>query len=223
MPEEQLMSDHTAGNSDLGLQFFGKVSASISHEMKNVLAIINENIGLLEDLAYIAEKGQVIDPERLQRTCLNMTRQIKRGDTIMKNLNAFGHSIDEREKMVDLCRLMELVASLAERRAALRKVSLAVQKASQPVTLLTNPFLLQNLLWLFLEEAIEAVPSGSVLQLLVEQEALIKIEGAGELMRDNGEEKVPAAMLAELEATFQTSSNGRCLLIMLHRPDRKTV
>ena len=26
-----------------GLQFFGKMSASISHEIKNVLAIINEN------------------------------------------------------------------------------------------------------------------------------------------------------------------------------------
>ena len=32
-----------------GLQFFGKMSASISHEIKNVLAIINENTGLIED------------------------------------------------------------------------------------------------------------------------------------------------------------------------------
>ena len=32
-----------------GFQFFGKMSASISHEIKNALAIINENAGLLED------------------------------------------------------------------------------------------------------------------------------------------------------------------------------
>ena len=35
---------------DGGLFFFGKMSASISHELKNVLAIINENAGLAEDL-----------------------------------------------------------------------------------------------------------------------------------------------------------------------------
>ena len=39
-----------------GLQFFGKVSASIAHEIKNVLAIINENAGLLEDLTFAARK-----------------------------------------------------------------------------------------------------------------------------------------------------------------------
>ena len=33
-----------------GIQFFGKMAASISHEIKNVLAIINENAGLLEDI-----------------------------------------------------------------------------------------------------------------------------------------------------------------------------
>jgi hypothetical protein len=35
--------------AETGLQFFGKMTASISHEIKNVLAIINENAGLLED------------------------------------------------------------------------------------------------------------------------------------------------------------------------------
>ena len=29
--------------AETGLQFFGRMSASISHEIKNVLAIVNEN------------------------------------------------------------------------------------------------------------------------------------------------------------------------------------
>jgi hypothetical protein len=41
---------------ETGLQFFGKMSASISHEIKNVMAIINENAGLLEDLTVDERK-----------------------------------------------------------------------------------------------------------------------------------------------------------------------
>ena len=35
-----------------GLQFFGKMTASISHEIKNVMAIINESAGLLDDYCF---------------------------------------------------------------------------------------------------------------------------------------------------------------------------
>ncbi|NNG12708.1 MAG: sensor histidine kinase, partial [Halobacteria archaeon] len=37
------------------LRYFGKVTASISHELKNVLAILNEHTGLLQDLTAMAE------------------------------------------------------------------------------------------------------------------------------------------------------------------------
>jgi C4-dicarboxylate-specific signal transduction histidine kinase len=222
MQKERPMDDHSGWSRDLGLQFFGKVSASISHEMKNVLAIINENVGLLEDLAYIADKGQPIDPEKMQRTCLNMTRQIKRGDTIMKNLNTFAHSIDEVEKDIDLYQLVDLVASLASRRAALRSVSFVVQKPGMPVVLQSNPFLLQNFLWLCLEETIEVAQAGSTLSLIVEKGedcSYIILKGEEEPAYNAGDrvgKNVPAAMLAQLRATVQTKSDGRELLLSLH-------
>jgi hypothetical protein len=39
------------------LAFFGKVNASISHELKNVMAIISETAGLLGDLSEMARGG----------------------------------------------------------------------------------------------------------------------------------------------------------------------
>ena len=81
--------------SETGLQFFGKMSASISHEMKNVMAIINENAGLLEDLTVMAEKGMPIDPERLKTQASRIMKQIRRGDDIIKGMNRFAHSVDE--------------------------------------------------------------------------------------------------------------------------------
>ena len=41
------------------LTFFGKVNASISHELKNILAIISETAGLLGDLVHLAADFQV--------------------------------------------------------------------------------------------------------------------------------------------------------------------
>jgi hypothetical protein len=48
--------------AETGLQFYGKITASVSHEIKNVLAIINENAGLLEDFTFMADRGKPIDP-----------------------------------------------------------------------------------------------------------------------------------------------------------------
>ena len=53
--------------AETGLQFFGRISASISHEIKNVLAIVNENAGLLEDYSIMAEGGMPLDPARLKK------------------------------------------------------------------------------------------------------------------------------------------------------------
>ncbi len=38
------------------VQVFAKISAAISHEIKNTLSIINENAGLLEDFAQMADE-----------------------------------------------------------------------------------------------------------------------------------------------------------------------
>ena len=50
---------------ETGLRFFGTMSAANAHEIKNALAVINENAGLLEDLVAMVPKGIPLDPERL--------------------------------------------------------------------------------------------------------------------------------------------------------------
>jgi len=51
---------------EAGLQFYSKVSASISHEIKNSLAVLNESAGYLEDVSLMAKKGMDINMERLE-------------------------------------------------------------------------------------------------------------------------------------------------------------
>ncbi len=157
------MQTHYDSIGESGLQFFGKVSASISHELKNVLAIINENAGLLEDLTFAAQRGSAIDPERLNRTAQNFLKQINRADEILKNMSRFAHSVDQFNSVVNLHELACLVANLARRPAAMRKVTLETDSGQEAINLSTNPFLLENLLWLCLEFAIAATSPGGAL------------------------------------------------------------
>jgi len=101
--------------TDASLQFFGRISASISHELKNVLAIFNENAGLLEDLTYMADQGKPIDPKRLEKMAGTFKKQIGRADDILKNMNRFAHTIDEPVTDVNLHEIIDLFLALTAR------------------------------------------------------------------------------------------------------------
>ncbi len=157
------MTFYYEGAGEAGLQFFGKVTASVAHEIKNVLAIINENAGLLNDFALMAQKGQPVDPVRLESTAQNILRQVCRADGIMRNMSSFAHSVDAFEKQIDLNELVSLVTLLSGRLAAMRNVSITLQPFESAVMLTTNPFLMENLVWLILDYAMDWTGSGKEL------------------------------------------------------------
>ena len=140
---------------ETGLRFFGKMTASISHEIKNVMAIINESAGLLEDYSLMAEKGMPIDPARLKIVSERVSGQIVRANGIAKNLNNLAHSVDEFNKSVDLGEALALAVGLAQRLADMRSVTLELQPPSDFPTVITSPFHLQNLIWQMLDFAMD--------------------------------------------------------------------
>jgi len=148
------------------LKFFGAVSASISHEMKNVLAIINEMMGLLDDLSRQANAGRPLDPGRLQQIAGRMKAQIERGNGIMRDLNRFAHTVDCDADILDLGDMTAFVCALARRRAALRNVDLRVNSA-QPVNANVSPFALAHLIWECLQHCAALTAPGAVLEITV--------------------------------------------------------
>jgi C4-dicarboxylate-specific signal transduction histidine kinase len=154
---------------ETGLRFFGKMSASISHELKNVMAIINENAGLLEDLTVMAEKGMPIDPERLKTQASRIMKQIRRGDEIIKGMNRFAHSVDEPLRHADLNDTLALVCALSGRFASMRGVTLELEPPLTQISVVTNPFILQNLIWLCLDFAMSSTGAGKKVVLKAEK------------------------------------------------------
>jgi len=152
--------------TESGLQFFGQMTASISHEIKNVLAIINENAGLLEDLALMADEGAEIDPQRLQNMSRAVMKQVSRADAIMKNMNRLAHSVDESIEAIDLNDLLELLVALSNRFASTRGVGIQLKRNEDFVKLRTSPFFLMNLLWLCLDFAMDATGEDKIVELV---------------------------------------------------------
>lgn len=152
------------------LRFFGTVSASVSHELKNVLAVINEAAGLLEDLALMAGRGTPLDPERLGRAATTILGQVRRGDAIIRAMNGFAHLPDEPEETThagtDLVAILNLAASLFSRMADMRQVSLRLGDSS-PAMSQADPFDLIRLLHGAMLAAFGAMSRGDVLTVSV--------------------------------------------------------
>jgi signal transduction histidine kinase len=131
-------------NDDLA--FFGKVNASISHELKNILAIISEAAGLLQDLTEMATKEQKMEWEMLNTCSQDIIEEIQRGFVTIKQMNTFSHSVDEPVKTVNLADVVELMIGLAKFLSFAGKVRFDPVPEAAPVVL-TCPFRLQNLVY----------------------------------------------------------------------------
>lgn len=155
-------------DAETGLRFFGKMTASISHEIKNVMAIINESAGLLEDYSLMAEKGMPIDPERLKVVSDRVANQIRRANGITTNLNNLAHSVDEFQRSVDIRETLELAVGLTGRFADMRSVILDFHPPSDFPAVITSPFHLLNLIWQVLDFAMDASGAGKTVGLTFE-------------------------------------------------------
>lgn len=172
----------TASDNLIGLRFFGKISASVSHEIKNIFAVINEAAGLVEDFTLMTEKGMPIEPERLKRVANSIQGQIQRGDAIVKNMNALAHSTDEDIQKVDLVEALSLTVSLATRMADMKQTKLELGDCD-PASAIVHKFSVIQLLHGAIAIALESMaPHATLLLSLAAGDAAtisISIPGQG--------------------------------------------
>lgn len=150
------------------LFFFGRIGASVSHELKNVLAVINEQAGLLDDLARMAARGMPLDPDRLALAATCLLKQVRRGDAILGNLSRFSHTADALHREVSLAETATLVVALSQRQAAMGQISLEASSEND-VRIATDPFVLCRLLTLCLDWAVTVPDTAKKLAVTVEQ------------------------------------------------------
>lgn len=153
----------------MGLAFFGTVTASISHELKNRLAVIKEHAGLLNDFMLMAAQGKHLDIERIQKLADALSKQVELSDTIIRNMNRFAHSVDEITRDVDIGEVVGLVAALSKRPAEMHRVRLKISDSIACQRVTTIPFLLMNLLWTCIDMLIDTADGEGTMEIAVQK------------------------------------------------------
>lgn len=146
-----------------GLRFFGTVSASVTHEIRNRLAVINEKAGLIGDLADALSSGKSIDPDRLKAQSQRIQAQVQAANQFVGDFNRFSHSVDTDRARVDLGEVAGLVTALWARRAAMRNVTLQVEDGDRTAVIETNSFLLEHVVGACLDRALAAAAENDVI------------------------------------------------------------
>lgn len=148
------------------LAFFGKVSASISHELKNIMAIISETAGLLGDLADLASTGNPLQPDVLKNSVASIEEEIQRGFATIRHMNRFAHSVDVPTQTVSLPEMAELVGNLAAFLSFAGKVRISsAEGAGAQVS--TCPFLLQTVFYQALVHAYRSAGPGAPVEVSI--------------------------------------------------------
>jgi signal transduction histidine kinase len=143
------------------IEFLGRITAGSTHEMKNVLAIIKESSGLMEDLITLSPETPTPLREKFQKTLSVIQNQVHRGSEISDRLNRFAHSTDAPVDDIDLQTAAEQIVSLAQRFARLNRVDLTIDPSTATMTRSVRPVRLLATLFGCIECCLAAIPPAS--------------------------------------------------------------
>lgn len=133
------------------LDFVARMTAGATHEFLNVLAIIGEASGLLQDILNLQRGERSSWDEKARASLARIRRQVERGTDLSESLNSFAHSLSTSEERVEVNDVLDRVAVLMRHAARLEKVVLETERADPSPVLVGSPLLLQIVLAAFIE------------------------------------------------------------------------
>jgi signal transduction histidine kinase len=214
------MKPDAAQSEQENLQFFGQIVSSVSHDIKNVMAIINEKAGLLEDFAAMAKMGRPLDVARISGLADDLKRQIQRGDEIIRNMNRFAHSVDEPVAEVDLSELTGLIVGLAKRTAAQQGVTLDYHPAEKTSMVRTRPFPLQSVIWHCLRTGIDSCGENKSVEIRVAADGntgriQVSLQDKGLPAGGDFPSDAVTALLSDLGAAININENPHAVVLTI--------
>jgi C4-dicarboxylate-specific signal transduction histidine kinase len=206
--------------------FISAMTASATHETRNVLAIIKESAGLVEDLIRVLERKGTLDTEKVYRALERIDAQVKRGADILTNLNRLSHAVDHDMVAVDLAAEVEQVVFLSQRFARKKGHRVEVGEAEEGCPASVNPLCLQMTLFAAMERCLEELPEGSSITVGArtgEEGGMVEFRGVGEGGEGEGAQTSEGweylqALADALGVRVELSTDG--FGIRLHFPQR---
>lgn len=193
-----------------GFGFFGAITASLSHEMNNVFAIINELSGLLDDFFHASEQGAPLDVEKLKKTTQRIAAQVERGQEYVKRLNRFAHTVDDRQTAIALNETAEAITTLCRRFGKLRRVELETSLPGASPRIEGSAFDVQHIIYRCIDIVLNASKQGDIAQIDIEpRQNGARLIFAGRSAVESTAELAPrrdflALLVAEMQGTIES-------------------
>jgi len=130
---------NTPRHPDENLVFMGRVVASYSHEIKNILAIINESTGLMHDLLTLKKEDLADQVQRFSKTLEDVGQQVQRGQDLSTYLNTLAHSPDKEVGGVDVVQSMRTIFALSNRLVKNKRMKLRLEEPKTQLQVTTRP------------------------------------------------------------------------------------
>lgn len=201
------------------LAFFGKIIASLSHEIMNTVATGKELSGLLEDLSFVSRKNGVPIPlDRMESIAGKLIHQAERGEILIRRLNKFSHTVDDSVRIEDLKNLVSDMIDLCQRFALLRQVELKADLSGIGFTTAVNPFTFQQVIFIVVHSMITSCEKDEKVQVIfnVEEDLckipVSRISGGGRPALDEASSRILKYLLSELNAKMEQKDETIALI-----------
>lgn len=150
--------------------FIAGVTASTTHEIRNILAIVQESAGLIEDLVRSCERSKSLDQNKLLRALGRIDAQVNRGAEVLSHLNRLAHSVDHEKQETDLAELVRRVVFLGQLLAKRTRHTLQARGIEHHCSVVTAPLYLQMALFSALRCCLEQLPEGTTVTISLTSE-----------------------------------------------------
>jgi nitrogen fixation/metabolism regulation signal transduction histidine kinase len=195
--------------------------------MRNVLSIIGENAGLLEDQLALAGRREKPDPDKLKRVAERVARQVNNAVEAMERFSRFAHAADQQRASIDAAALVENATVLARRGVTRDGYSLETELPNEPVPMTTNPFSFQHAVFSCLELVRECAEKGRPIAVKMTSDGasvVLAFSGAAPSDGDTLASRLPklSRVIGELDGDARTSCDDGVLSLVLTLPARNT-
>ena len=214
--------EHRRQLREADLAFFGKIGADVSHEMRNVLAVVGEYAGLMEDTLGLAGRFRKPDCAKLEQLCAKIARKVRDGTETMERFSQLAHAADDRTEACDLAAVTKNVAALARRRVAMTGCGIETDLPAQAVPVRAHPFVTQHLVFAALELMLDSVEQGACVRIALAVEgpaAVIRMSGSAADAADlSGRTSQLADAMEELQGSVETARTDGALELTVTVP-----
>ena len=184
--------------------FMGRMTASATHELQNILATIRESSGLMDDLLAMSSEG-FAHAERFKKGLTVLAEQVERGMILTEQLNYCAHAPEDCSAGADVNEAVRALVGLWRRNAARRKTTLVLAPGRLGLRTGLRAVEVMDAVAAALESALETLPMGTQLKVSVEEHGglgVVRLDSPGfEALRN-------APAWAELAALAKTLGIG---------------